>query len=144
MKGLRLLIIAFAMALANTAFGSDVQCDAPCTVTVCSADTCTVYRCDANSCVVVGTYPYDSSQKAAASNVVVHDDSGEVRRGKSCYSDRCAFKVCDDEFCTAYGFVDGVAVPLASIETSDSVLDTVIEDFLSDQAEKSPEAVDSR
>lgn len=128
---MKYITVLFLLAFGASVFASDHQCEGSCTITVCDGTTCVVYRCDTNGCTVVAEYG-DEQQRSSAARVSTFDSNSNRLANGSCAGDRCAVKVCDGGVCTVYGFEQGKVIPVATLEDTQSVLDEIISEYISD------------
>lgn len=130
-----LLTLVFVIAIAPAAVADPIDCSGGCTIVTCDGSVCTVYHCDSGGCRVIGQYP--DIQVEGVNPSLESSRSSEVQplygtkgNGLDCGRDACTVKACDLGECTLFGFKDGDAFPLGTLDNNEAVLNDMAEDFI--------------
>lgn len=125
----------FIFAIAPLAVADPIDCSSGCTIVTCGGTICTVYNCDANGCTIIGQYPdmeVQGTEPDPESNRLseVRPLYGTEGNGLDCGRAACTIKTCDSGECTLFGFNDGEAFHLGTLDDTESVLNAMAKDFV--------------
>jgi len=131
------LAVPVAILLTTPALAGDdpIDCSNGCTIVTCDGNLCTVYHCDSSGCRVIGTYPDEKVQGSGPDSESAGSSRpqplyGTEGNGLDCGRAACAIKTCDAAECKVFGFKNGEAFHLGTVDNTEPVLNAIAEDFL--------------